>query len=163
LVVTNFVDPCRHAGFGWKRSRIARSPAPLTVTSTADAGLGTLRDAISKANLGDQIVFALPNHSTISLTSGSLDVTKTLMISGPGPSALTISGNHSFSVFSVSSANTFATISGLKITGGGGQNGGGIENDAFSLALFNCVISGNFASMGGGGNRQWSQRAGLGH
>src|ERR1051326_8115770 len=69
-------------------------PSTLTVTSTADAGTGTLRDAISKANSGEKIVFALPNHSTISLTSGSLSVTKSIVISGPGPSALTISGNH---------------------------------------------------------------------
>jgi hypothetical protein len=125
-------------------------PSTLTVTSIADAGAGTLRDAISKANSGDKIVFALPNHSTISLTSGPLQLSQSIVISGPGPAALTISGNHSFSVIGISSPITFATISGLRITGGGGQSGGGILNGA-NLSLFNCVISGNSVSMDGGG------------
>src|SRR5206468_1718962 len=38
------------------------SPSVLTVTSTADSGSGTLRDALAKANNGNAIVFALPNH-----------------------------------------------------------------------------------------------------
>src|SRR5438874_8282963 len=93
-------------------------PSTLAVTSIADAGPGTLRDAVAKAMSGDKIVFAVPNHSTISLTSGPLQLTQqSIVISGPGPAALTISGNHSFSVFSVSLLS-FATISGLRVTGG---------------------------------------------
>src|SRR5271165_6517875 len=74
-------------------------PSVLTVTSTADSGTGSLRAALAAAVSGDTIGFALPNPSTIHLTSGALDVTAGVNIRGPGSSELTIQGNGQFSDF----------------------------------------------------------------
>src|SRR5689334_14650576 len=81
----------------------------LTVTSANDSGAGSLRAAIAAAHSGDTILFAStltlstgsskPHHagttatsSTITLTGGELDLTKSLTIQGPGSGLLTITG-----------------------------------------------------------------------
>src|SRR5262245_11714047 len=57
----------------------------LTVLNNLDKGAGSLRDAIVKAKDGDTIVFDSGLHSqTITLTSGALDINKSLDIEGPG-------------------------------------------------------------------------------
>jgi predicted outer membrane repeat protein len=123
-------------------------PSVLTVTSTADSGPGTLRAELAAAVSGDTIVFALPNPSTIQLTSGTLTVSSDIQISGPGASALTINGNQTFSIFTVT-ANP-ARITGLTISGGGGSGGGGITNQGV-LLLSHCVVTGNQTTGRGGG------------
>ncbi len=63
----------------------------LTVTTTADSGAGSLRDAIAAAGNGDTIQFdAALNGQTINLTSGELVIDKNITISGPGPNLLTV-------------------------------------------------------------------------
>lgn len=57
--------------------------ATFTVTTTADSGTGSLRDAISLAGPGDTIDFD-PSVTAISLTSGELLVDKALTINGGG-------------------------------------------------------------------------------
>src|SRR5262245_16504848 len=61
----------------------------VTVTSAADRGLGTLRQAIASAKSGDTIQFS-PSLSgqAITLTSGELVINKSLNIQGPGASNL---------------------------------------------------------------------------
>ena len=68
--------------------------AVLTVTSDADSGTGSLREAVAKANDHDVINFdpGLNGH-TITLTGGEIDITKNLTIVGLGADQLTISGN----------------------------------------------------------------------
>src|SRR5689334_23983839 len=46
--------------------------ATITVTTTADSGAGSLRQAILDAASGDTINFSLPANSTITLTSAEL-------------------------------------------------------------------------------------------
>jgi hypothetical protein len=128
-------------------------PSVLTVTSTADSGAGTLRAALSAAQAGDKIGFALPNPATIHLTSGTLNVPAAVVVLGPGAGALTIQGNGAapapdFFVESAPAVTTF--MSGLTISGGGGNAGGGIVN-AGILNLNHCVITGNFVLTEGGG------------
>src|SRR5690349_8204528 len=57
--------------------------ATLTVTSTADSGAGSLRQAILDAASGDTINFALPSNSTITLATAELAISKSLTITGP--------------------------------------------------------------------------------
>ena len=68
------------------------SAASFVVTSTANSGPGSLRDAVQSANAAagtDTITFNLPNPSTIALTN-NITITDDLRIEGPGQSALTL-------------------------------------------------------------------------
>ena len=56
----------------------------ITVTSTADAGAGSLRQALAEASDGDTIDFALTTDPPITLTSGELVVARSVTIAGPG-------------------------------------------------------------------------------
>jgi parallel beta-helix repeat protein len=121
--------------------------ATITVTNLNDSGAGSLRQAIIDASSGDTINFFVTG--TITLISGELVINKTLTISGPGASQLTISGNNASRVFKISSVT--ATISGLTITNGATTgSGGGIRNNG-NTTLTNCTVSGNTSDSKGGG------------
>jgi len=110
--------------------------ATITVTNTNDSGPGSLRQALTIANDGDTITFAVTG--TIMLTSGGLPIAKNLTISGPGSNQLSIDANQALFVFGVYPGET-AAISGLTV-----RNGEvGIWNEQGTLALNDCVISGN--------------------
>jgi hypothetical protein len=122
----------------------------VTVTSTADNGPGTLRDAISSAGSTGVINFALSYPATIMLTGGELFLLNNITISGPGAANLTVSGNNSSRVFNIGTSN-MVTISGLTITGGltsAGGVGAGIYADHATLTLTNCVVGNNNATGG---------------
>ena len=128
-----------------------------TVTNTTDSGPGSLRNAINNATSGEIINFARSAFGTITLSSGPLVVASSLTIDGPGSKNVTINGNKTFEDLLVD-ANVTATVSGLTITGGsaavtyafGGDGGGGINN-AGTLAVASCVITGNSTNGSGGG------------
>ncbi len=115
-----------------------------TVASTDDSGAGSLRQAIADAKPGDTITFGV--KGTIALTSGELVIDKDLTITGPGSSALTISGGQKDRVLSIKSGTV--TISGLAIkdgkAAGSPARGGGIQNNG-TLTLRQVTVSGNQA------------------
>ncbi|MGD0540044.1 MAG: choice-of-anchor Q domain-containing protein, partial [Tepidisphaeraceae bacterium] len=118
------------------------------VTSLNDGGAGSLRQTISGAASGDTIQFASSlSGGTIVLTTGELVIGKSLTITGPGASSLSISGNNSSTIFAISAATT-VSISGLTITDGnaGLGDGGGIYNDG-SLTISNCTLSADAATV----------------
>jgi len=119
--------------------------ATITVTNKNDSGPGSLRQALTSANDGDTINFAVTG--TITLTSGGLVIDKSVTISGPGADRLAIDGNQAQfqCVFGVFPGKT-VTISGLTVTNGDF----GICNGEASLTVSNCVVSGN--ASGGLGN-----------
>src|SRR5437588_7243426 len=80
-------------------------PATLLVSNNLDHGAGSLRQAISDAGSGDTIHFA-PSVHAITLSSGELDVMKSLTLAGPGASHLSISGNDASRVFNIASGAT---------------------------------------------------------
>lgn len=138
----------------------------FTVLNLADSGAGSLRQAVEDANAksgADTITFAKGLTGTISLTSGQLAITDDLKISGPGASALTISGNNSSRVFFVNGGETNATISHVTIADGQGELldpagpfvvGGGILNHGADLRVSNVLVTNNSAigvvAVGGG-------------
>jgi hypothetical protein len=145
-------------------------PTTITVTNLGDSGVGTLRSAIDQANLDpaqDTIDFAPSVTGTISLSSALPDLSTNMILDGPGASVLTVArrgnaGTSKFRIFTVPEGAEL-TISGLTISGGRGDTfnppftfpralnvGGGIDN-AGTLTLANCTISGNAASDYGGG------------
>ena len=112
--------------------------APLTVTTAADSGPGSLRDAITLANLSleqDTIRFAPAVTGTITLQSALPDLSTAIVLEGPGASTLTVArsavaGTPNFRIFTVT-AGAEVTISGLTLTGGRAMEGGGIFNADF--------------------------------
>jgi hypothetical protein len=122
--------------------------ATITVTSPADSGAGSLRDAIAAASSGDIINFNVTG--VITLTTGTLTITKNLTISGPGASNLAISGNNAVRVLSVNQ-NATVTISGVTIENGLASGGGGGILNSGMLTVTDSTISGNSTNLFGGG------------
>ena len=123
-------------------------PATLTVTSNADSGPSTLRNALANANDGDAIVFTLPGGSTISLSS-TLVIAKNVTIDGAGVTSLTVDGVSTYKVFEVNFGVT-ARIANLTIAHGANAVGsaGGIENLG-TLTVTGCMLSNNTGSGAG--------------
>ena len=123
------------------------------VTTTADTGPGSLRQAIGNATPGETLTFAV--SGSITLTSGELFITNNLTITGPGASQLTVqrstaAGTPDFRVFDIRSGTV--TISGLTVNNGRSDSGGGVFIRAGSvLTMHDLVISGNAATNAGGG------------
>jgi hypothetical protein len=128
----------------------AARAATLTVTSTADSGPGTLRDALASANFGDTID-ATGVSGTILLTSGELLVERSVVIVGSGADTLAVDGADNYDrVFHIQYA--LVSISDLTITHGkAAADGGGIFNEYGRLTVSNCIISANSAADRGGG------------
>jgi hypothetical protein len=127
--------------------------ATIHVTNTNDSGTGSLREALAAASNGDTIDFSVTTPATITLTSDELEVSSNVTISGPGADQLSVSGN-GFRVFFIN-AGLNVTISGLTITDGNADAGGGIYNLGAALTVSNCTLSNNsstvqFAGEGGG-------------
>ena len=142
-------------------------PAIITVTSAADNlvvdGQVTLREAIQAANTNlrvdgstagsgaDTIQFAAGlAGQTITLGGTQLQITSPLTINGLGATQLSISGNNTSRIFEVLAGNS-VTISGLTLTQGKADNGGGIVNSGI-LTISNSTISGNSVVYGGVGD-----------
>ena len=123
-------------------------PSTFTVSNLADAGDGSLRQAVLDANAlsgADTIQFANGLQGTIALTGGQLNITDHLAIDGPGAGLLAVSGNHQSRVFNISGGAAVA-IDDLTITGGQVVgDGGGILNTASTLTLDRVVLTDNHA------------------
>ena len=132
-------------------STSAASADTITVINTNDSGLGSLRQALVKANDGDTINFdSSLNEQRITLTNGQLSVDKDVTISGPGAKNLAVDGSAQSRVFYVNPGKT-VTIDALTVANGHTDfYGGGIYNDSAALTVTNCVLIRNSAYSGGG-------------
>ena len=136
--------------------------ATLTVTTTADSGAGSLRQAAIDAASGDTINFTIPTGCvsgvcTITLTSGEIVIGKTLtIINTGGASRINISGNNASRIFSSSVTGTVLTLEYLNLINGNGvgaagsNNGGAIYAGSSTLTINNTTIANNSVSAGGG-------------
>jgi len=119
-------------------ARSSASGVPcVVVTNTNDAGAGSLRNAINCASSGATVTFdaSFNTPKTITLTSGALEITKTLVISGPGASLLTISAGSASRVLLVSNN---ADVYGMTLRDGySGGDGGAIYVSSGTLTLSN--------------------------
>jgi hypothetical protein len=144
------------------------------VTTTNDYGSGSLRQAITNANMvsRDDLIMFSPSLFTngvnrITLGSEALPTIDStfhagrLTITGPGAFSLIISGNNgnanrNFSIFNIASGGHLS-ISGVTVSGAQLNNysmynfghGGGFNNLG-TLSVADCAISNNTADWGGG-------------
>lgn len=125
----------------------------LTVTTNADSGAGSLREAIDNANkaAGNVIIrFKAGLVSPIALNS-SLQITKptgTLRIEGPGADKLDISGQKAYQIFYITQGTIF--IASLALINGQSNQGGAIYTTESTVTVVNCTFSGNYAFLYGG-------------
>ena len=128
---------------------------PYPVTSTGDGiASGTFRWAIEEANDhagGDSIPIEVTG--TIALGEKLPGITDDVTIVGPGATSLSIARSaaaSSFRVLEFAGAN--ATVSGITVSGGNKDVGGGISN-AGNLTLIRVRVVGNEARNVGSGTR----------
>ena len=120
------------------------------MTSNADSGAGSLRQAIADACADGTITFdASLAGQTITLTSAQLTIDKNLTIDG-GADNITVSGGNTVRVFSVNSGVT-CNLKNITVTNGtaGSDYGGGISNKG-ALTVNSSRLLGNSAKFGGG-------------
>ena len=136
---------------------VSACSATVVVINTSDSGAGSLRQAIIDVCPGGTITFD-PVVTSIPLAS-QLEINKSLSITGPGASALTVSGNNVTNIFVVDTGNT-VTISGMTISNGKsvGVAGPGVRNDG-TLTLDKVVVTGNTATVATDGGGIYNQGA----
>ena len=165
----------RHLCCGSPRRRIARTGpsrteslelrsllTTFTVTSLADSGAGSLRQAILDANStsgDDQIVIQSGLNGTIALTSGQMMISDTVEITGHGAADSIIDAQGASRIFEITSGAV--SLNGLTLQNGqttannvnyadNTNNGGAIKSlSAGTLTISGSTLSGN-VTVGGG-------------
>jgi predicted outer membrane repeat protein len=118
------------------------------VTSAADLGAGTLREAISNANEGDTIQVTLPKGSVIALTS-TLWIYTSMTIEGNGVTLTQSSSTGNFQLLYINSSSAEVTIRRIHFKDGRTSNYGAAITNSGTLTLESCIFSGNQAYYGG--------------
>jgi len=111
-------------------------PTTFTVTTFADSGPGSLRQAILNANAEagpNRITFASVLHGAIVLTTGVLGLATSAEIDGPGAEGLSVSGNNAGCVFEIEKSAA-VTIHGLSIVNG--RAGGDITQPGLGGGIY---------------------------
>ena len=140
---------------------ISLSPAiaaTYTVTNTLDAGPGSLREAITTAELdaAADVIDLTGVTGTITLATELPYIGYGLTITGPGASLLTISGGNAVGVFTIYGSSDYTVnITGLTIADGASFQGAGINLPTlfpFQVGVYvtACIFSNNHASTIGG-------------
>lgn len=129
--------------------------ADLTVTTNADAGPGSLRDAIGRANANaeaDTITFELPPADRTIVLGSDLVATaaEETVVDGEN-NEIIVSGNDAVRVFTVQGGAALG-LQNLTVANGRAGEGGGIFN-AGDLTVNDSNLTGNSATaiLGGGG------------
>jgi trimeric autotransporter adhesin len=139
---------------------LVQAPTALTVTSNADSGAGTLRNAIQAIAAGGTINLNGINNQNITLFS-PLEISKNLTItnSNAAPNVAVLGGATAFNtsnvrVFNIQTGNT-VTFSNFTIGNGyasGSSAQGGAILNAGTLSLSNMKVQNNLAQGDAGGN-----------
>ncbi len=128
------------------------SAASLTVTTLADSGAGSLRQALGTAAAGDVITIGVTGQ--IDLLS-PLTVPVPVTVEGPGAAGLVLSGGGTVQVLTVTATGGPVTLRGVTVANGsqlaGSQAGAGIEATGTDLVLTDVVVRDSEAGLYGGG------------
>ena len=127
-----------------------QTPA-LVVSTSADSGLGSLRQAISVADVSATLSFDTHlSGQTITLTDGQLLLNKNLVIDGSAlPGGISLSGNSASRVFTVANGAT-VLLDSLSLTGLEAADYGGAIDNFGTLTVNRCTLAGNHAGFDGG-------------
>lgn len=124
------------------------------VSSVADAGANTLRDAVMNACEGDTILFDPGINDTIELTS-MINITKDLVILADPLDNIVVSGQHITRIFQIAALKE-VVITGLTFHGGyHASEGGAILNDGIILLDSTEFID----NWQGGDQKAWTNRS----
>ena len=121
--------------------------AEFSVTTAADSGAGSLRQAIADANAAagaDTITFA-PGLGAITLAS-EIVIDDPLKITGPA----TVSGGDATRIFNINGAEA-VTITGLTLQNGSATDGGAVLSNGTQLTVQQTTIANSEATSGTGG------------
>jgi len=131
--------------------------ATFTVTTNADSGIGSLREAMANADniAGADTVNFDPSLSgqTITLSSHeslgyAINITSDVTVDASAlTGGVTISGGNSQCIFHVSFGRS-VSLTALTLVDGISGNGGSVNNDG-TLTVNQCIFSGNVAGAGG--------------
>ena len=116
------------------------SLAQFTVTSSADSGPGSLREALASAQDGDQIRFGSATNGNAIVLNSPVTVTEGVSFRGSGTQNTTITGSITFD-----NAGE-VSVSGITFTGGSAPAGGAIASINTDLSVRNAMFSGNTAT-----------------
>ena len=124
----------------------------ITVTTAADKGQGSLREAIENARNGDTIQFSQQlSNSAIKLRIGQLSINKDITIDGSSAPGVTVSGEKNSRVFEVEKDRKVVfknlTIANGKTLGGGGGIHAQHRSD---VTLIGVTVRNNASEIGGG-------------
>jgi hypothetical protein len=109
---------------------------------------GKIQSAVDAAWNGDTI------NSATGTYNENVVLDKSLTVNGAGQGKTTVNGNQKGSAFTIK-PNVDATLSGMTITNGKADLGGGIFNNGGTLNLNNVLITANSATYNGGGIENW--------
>ncbi|MEO8460478.1 MAG: choice-of-anchor Q domain-containing protein [Dokdonella sp.] len=136
--------------------QLVTSGGNRTVTTDADSGPGSLRQAIIDANASDLISFASPffdTSRTINLLTALPTIDRAMAIQGPGAHHLTVrraDDAPDFRVFDINAGAATVSLSGMQISNARTSGfGGGVSSNS-PLTLTSAHLSGNRAGNGGG-------------
>ena len=137
----------------------------VVVTTTADSGVGSLRDAVDRVEDGGVITFKIKNKADsydggidkwiITLTSGEIKFRKSIIIKGDGK--IVIDGNKASRIFDFVGTGTL-TLDNLVFINGNAtdddddelmSNCGGIVRARGSVIVSNCILVGSSAKNAG--------------
>ncbi|HTA37430.1 MAG TPA: hypothetical protein VK760_00055, partial [Candidatus Acidoferrales bacterium] len=100
--------------------------ATYVVTSTADHGKGSLRTTIAAAKPNAVITFKLKKKTSTITLSGAIEITKSVTITGPGATSLTVASNGARLL--TIDPKTNVSITGVTFSRGSATQGGAILN-----------------------------------
>lgn len=130
--------------------------ATFTVSSLADSGPGSLRDAITQANASSGephlVQFQPGLAGTIALGS-EIRISRSLNVQGPGAHLVTVDGNETTRLFRVQRTTgepRTVSLSGLTLTRGRADDGGAIWANDDNLTLAALTLSNNSVTNHGG-------------
>jgi hypothetical protein len=122
---------------------------PLLITTVADTGPGSLRNAVSVANQGAVINFASSlQQQTINLTNGTIVLNKDLQLINANNSQINIQVSGSGPVFQIQNGQNI-TLRNLRLTGGNGISGRILNNDG-NLIIDQLTLVDNTPGSGSG-------------